>query len=158
MSGDGGAYRRDSHPGANPNMNVNWMNPSFWLFYVALILLCRGALWLVPLFPQEVAWTCIHVVLTGVQIYFFHWVKGTPFWGDSGAYDHLTFWEQIDGGVQYTSNRKVLTLVPVLVYLLACVETDWSDAALWVNTVCVLLAVLPKTGFMHRKRLGGINK
>lgn len=153
------AYRRNSHPGFNPNKNVNWMDPSFWGFFVALIVLFRGTLWVLPLFPQSLAWSTVHVLITLTQFYFFHWVKGTPFWGDdSGEYDTLTFWEQIDAGVQYTSNRKVLTLIPVAVFFLACNESDWDHGVAVFNLVFLALAVVPKTGFMHRKRLAGINK
>ena len=37
----------------------------------------------------------------------------------------MTFWEQLDDGVQNTSNRKFLTLVPVVLFLLATHGTDY---------------------------------
>ena len=42
-----------------------------------------------------------------------------------GKYDGMTFWEQLDDGVQNTSNRKFLTLVPVVLFLLATHGTDY---------------------------------
>ena len=36
----------------------------------------------------------------------FHQVKGTPFEFNSGAYDNLTMWEQIDNGDQYTPSKN----------------------------------------------------
>ena len=42
-----------------------------------------------------------------------------------GKYDGMTFWEQLDDGVQNTNNRKVLTLVPVVLFLLATHGTDY---------------------------------
>lgn len=30
----------------------------------------------------------------------------------------MTFWEQIDDGVQYTATRKFFTVVPVVLFLL----------------------------------------
>jgi hypothetical protein len=62
-------------------------------------------------------WTCTHVVHTLITFYLFHWNKGSPIQEDQGRYDMLTFWEQIDGGLQYTFNRKVLTLMPIIMYV-----------------------------------------
>lgn len=36
------------------------------------------------------------------------------FEGESGKYDALTFWEQIDKGQQFTDNKKFLTVIPVV--------------------------------------------
>lgn len=47
----------------------------------------------------------------------FHWVQGIPFENNQGAYDGLTLWEQIDGGVQFTATRKFLTAVPIVLYV-----------------------------------------
>lgn len=45
----------------------------------------------------------------------FHWVTGVPFKTDehAGAYDHLTLWEQIDGGAHYTPAKKRLFVTPI---------------------------------------------
>ena len=50
---------------------------------------------------------------TQVSFYLLHWKKGTPVYYDQGKYDHLTFWEQIDGGSQFTSNKKFFTIIPI---------------------------------------------
>lgn len=47
----------------------------------------------------------------------FHCVQGTPFDQDSGAYDNLTLWEQIDQGYQYTPAKKYLTSLPIGLYV-----------------------------------------
>ena len=50
----------------------------------------------------------------------FHLTKGTPFDDDNqNRNKNLTFWEQIDGGVQFSGTRKFLTAVPVLLYALS---------------------------------------
>lgn len=48
-----------------------------------------------------------------VTFYLLHWKKGTPVYYDQGKYDHLTFWEQIDDGSQFTSNKKFFTIIPI---------------------------------------------
>ena len=44
----------------------------------------------------------------------------------------MTFWEQLDDGVQNTNNRKFLTLVPVVLFLLATHGTDYR----WSGLLC----------------------
>ena len=46
----------------------------------------------------------------------FHWIKGIPFDFNSGAYDGLTLWEQIDNGAQFTPAKKYLTALPIGLY------------------------------------------
>ena len=58
--------------------------------------------------------------MTQVTYHSFHWMKGTPFGEDQGIYNALTWWEQMDNGQQLTSNRKFLTVVPIVLYALLC--------------------------------------
>lgn len=46
----------------------------------------------------------------------FHYVTGVPFdlANNSGVYDRLTLWEQIDSGAQYTPAKKWLTTLPIV--------------------------------------------
>lgn len=141
------------------NKNVNWMDSRFWVAYFLGHLVLRSTLWVIPGFPQEYAWTVVNVFSTCFFFYFFHWVKGTPFWGeDEGEYDHLTFWEQIDDERQYTPNRKALTVIPVLIFLLAAYDSHWKHFPTVINATCVTISLIAKSGFMHQKRIGGINK
>lgn len=48
----------------------------------------------------------------------FHYVMGTPFESNAGAYDGLTLWEQIDDGAHFTPTKKWLTSLPILLYAL----------------------------------------
>ncbi len=41
--------------------------------------------------------------------------RGTPDYDEK--YDRLTFWEQLDGGTQYTLNKKFLTIIPIVLFL-----------------------------------------
>lgn len=75
-----------------------------------------------------------------------------------GKYDGLTFWEQLDDGVQYTSNRKFLTLVPVVLFLLAAHGTDYRRQPLGLNLIVLLVLVVAKFPAMHKVRILGINK
>lgn len=59
----------------------------------------------------------------------FHYVKGTPFDQDQGAYKHQTYWEQLDYGKQYTATRKFYTAVPIVLYVAEDVRTMLSLAS-----------------------------
>ncbi|GJN07543.1 hypothetical protein PR202_ga25383 [Eleusine coracana subsp. coracana] len=93
-----------------------------------------------------------------ITYHFFHWKKGTPFAADDqGIYNRLTWWEQIDNGQQLTRNRKFLTVVPVVLYLMASHLTDYKQPMLFLNTVAVLVLVVAKLPNMHKVRIFGIN-
>ncbi len=91
-------------------------------------------------------------------VYVLHWVKGAPFWQPEGRHDHLTFWEQIDHGAQNTTKKKLFTIVPVILCILACIECDWNAEWIFVNGIAAFCALLGKFPFMHRTRIFGINK
>ena len=55
----------------------------------------------------------------------------------------MTFWEQIDDGVQFTPTRKFLTVVPVALFLLASHGTDYRRQPLGVNLAVVVSPACP---------------
>ena len=59
----------------------------------------------------------------------FHWVQGIPFEFNSGAYDKLNMWEQIDNGDQYTPAKKFLLAVPIVLCVFACPRESVASAA-----------------------------
>lgn len=81
-----------------------------------------------------------------------------PVCGVQGKYDSLTFWEQLDDGVQNTNTRKFLTLVPVALFLLATHGTDYRRQPLGLNLIVLLVLVIAKFPAMHKVRIFGINK
>lgn len=54
----------------------------------------------------------MHLLHGAVTYPLLHWNKGSPVQLDQGRYDGLTFWEQLDDGVQHTATRKFFTAVP----------------------------------------------
>lgn len=63
----------------------------------------------------------------------------------------------MDNGRQLTRNRKFLMVVPVVLYLIACHTTDYSNPWLLLNTVAVFVLVIAKFPNMHKVRIFGIN-
>lgn len=151
----GGVYPRS--PNVSVNKNVEWINSrGAWTFYIALILLN----WLVlsTVMTPGYAWTYVHLMHGVLTYYLLHWHKGSPIDMDQGKYDKLTFWEQLDDGVQNTTNRKFFTAVPVVLFLLATHGSDYRRQPLGVNLVVVLVLVVAKLSGMHKVRLFGIGE
>ncbi|WZN66249.1 ORMDL domain-containing protein [Chloropicon roscoffensis] len=139
------------------NANVEWVNgTAFWTFYVTIVL----ALWLCLsiLVPIGLAWTYANLIHNAVSFYLLHWKKGTPVYYDQGKYDHLTFWEQIDGGSQFTSNKKFFTIIPIAIFIIATNSSDFREQPLLLNLVSLLAVLIAKMPQMHTVRIFGINK
>lgn len=159
MPGTPYSPRRGGSPtrGALRNKNTNWLSqPGAWTYYLGLILV----LWFCAcLFVDGgLAWTYVHLLHGCISYYLFHWVKGSPIEMDQGKYDQLTFWEQLDDGVQNTDNRKFFTVVPVVLFLLATHGTDYRRQPLGLNLIVVIVLVVAKFSSLHKVRFFGINK
>ncbi|KAJ0630773.1 putative ORMDL family protein [Helianthus annuus] len=145
------------------NKNTEWFTyPGVWTTYILILFFS----WLVVLSvfgcSPGMAWTIVNLshalnLEMSLTYQFFHWKKGTPFADDQGIYNRLTWWEQIDSGKQLTRNRKFLTLVPVVLYLIASHTTDYQNPMLFFNTVAVFVLVVAKFPNMHKVRIFGIN-
>jgi hypothetical protein len=95
------------------NKNVSFINArGFWVFYGLLVLVCRLVLWLLPI-PQRYAATLLAMIHAVLSFRLLHWNKGSIVVEDSGEYEELTFWEQIDDGNQFTGNKKMFMLIPI---------------------------------------------
>ncbi|CAL5331851.1 unnamed protein product [Camellia sinensis] len=155
-------YVKASHP-PDMNRNTEWFTyPGVWTTYILILFFS----WLIVLSlfgcSPGMAWTIVNLshfagFIGQVTYHFFHWKKGTPFADDQGIYNGLTWWEQIDHGKQLTRNRKFLTVVPVVLYLIASHTTDYQHPMLFFNTLAVFVLVVAKFPNMHKVRIFGIN-
>ncbi|KAI7906205.1 ORMDL family [Cokeromyces recurvatus] len=132
-----------------PNFNSSWVNyKGAWLTTIFVIIALKALFTIIPFFTPEASWTLTNLTFNFGHYIMFHWVQGIPFENNQGAYDGLTLWEQIDGGVQFTATRKFFTAVPIALFLLSTHYTHY-------DFFFVLVAKLP---VMHRVRIFGINK
>lgn len=142
----------------NVNKNVNWLgHPSTWAWYIGLVL----TLWLaLSALVQDagMAWTYVNLIHGAITYYLLHWTKGSPVAEDQGKYDSLTFWEQIDCGNYATNNRKLFTVMPVILFVLATHGADFKKQPLGLNLFVVLLLIIAKLPALHKVRFFGINK
>ncbi|TYI69171.1 hypothetical protein E1A91_D08G135600v1 [Gossypium mustelinum] len=145
-------------PPTDLNKNTEWFTyPGVWTAYILIVFFS----WLMVLSvfgtSPGIAWTIVHLTHFFVTYHFFHWKKGTPFADDQGIYNGLTWWEQIDNGKQLTPNRKFLTVVPVVLYLIASHTTGYQNSLLFFNTLAVFVLVVAKFPNMHKVCIFGIN-
>eukprot|EP00246_Nothoceros_aenigmaticus_P016169 TRINITY_DN713_c0_g1_i1.p1 TRINITY_DN713_c0_g1~~TRINITY_DN713_c0_g1_i1.p1 ORF type:complete len:177 (-),score=13.80 TRINITY_DN713_c0_g1_i1:162-692(-) len=145
-------------PPPDLNKNTSWFQyPGVWTTYILINFVCWLLILSVCSCSAGTAWTAVNLMHAAVTYRFFHWKKGSPFAEDQGQYSMLTWWEQVDDGRQLTRNRKFLTVVPVVLYLIASHTTDYKMPWLIPNTIAVFVMVVAKFPNMHRVRIFGIN-
>lgn len=151
-------FDRKPPPPAHVNRNAEWVStPGGWAFVLCLL----GLGWLAAaalLGDPGGAWTAVHLAHGALTFYLLHWMKGSPVSADQGRYDGLTFWEQLDDGVQNTATRKFLIFLPALTFALASHGSDYSAQPLGLNLVVLLVLLVAKLPAMHTVRLFGINR
>ncbi|KAL6982127.1 hypothetical protein U1Q18_023743 [Sarracenia purpurea var. burkii] len=145
-------------PTADLNRNTEWFTyPGVWTTYILIIFFSWFLVLSIFRCTPGMAWTIVSLAHFVVTYRLFHWKKGTPFADDQGIYNGLTWWEQIENGMQLTRNRKFLTVVPVLLYLISLHTTDYRNPMLFFNTLAVIVLVVAKFPNMHKVRIFGIN-
>lgn len=93
---------------------------------------------------QEASWTMTNITYICGHFLMFHWVRGVPFEFNSGAYDNLNMWEQIDNGDQYTPAKKFLLSVPIILFLVSTHYTHYDLTYFTINILATLTVVIPK--------------
>ncbi|CAL4127962.1 unnamed protein product, partial [Meganyctiphanes norvegica] len=113
----------------------------------------------VPVISIPMAWTLTNLIHNMANFIFLHVIKGTPWQPmDQGKARMLTAWEQIDYGKQYTSTRKFITIIPIVLFILTSFYTKYDFNHFAVNFSTLLLVLIPKLPQFHMVRLFGINK
>lgn len=142
--------------GAVPNFNATWVNyKGAWIIHVVLILSGIVLLDIIPGMTQDLAWTIVNLGYLSISYIMFHYVTGVPFESadNSGVYDRLTLWEQIDSGAQYTPAKKWLTTFPIVLFLLSTHYTRYDSHLFSLNLAAlVLVGLAPKLPMFHRLR------
>lgn len=140
---------------ALPNLNANWNNAKgAWTIHIVLIAALKIFYDVIPGVSQELSWTLTNMTYMFGSYIMFHHVRGVPFDFNSGAFDNLNMWEQIDNGAQYTPTKKFLLSVPIVLFLLSTHYTHYDLAYFVINFLAVLGVVIPKLPFSHRMRFG----
>ncbi|CAG8532803.1 1612_t:CDS:2 [Paraglomus occultum] len=144
---------------ALPNLNSDWVYyPGAWVVHIFLIFCVKILFSSIPGVSSEASWTLTNLSYMVGSFLMFHWVKGVPWEFNSGAYDNLTMWEQIDHGAQFTPAKKYLMAVPTVLFLLSTHYTFYDAVTFMINFTALLIVLIAKLPQLHRVRLFGINK
>jgi hypothetical protein len=109
---------------------------------------------------QEASWTLVNLSYVAGSYLMFHYVRGVPFDFNSGAYDNLNMWEQIDNGDQYTPAKKFLLTVPIVLFLVSTHYTNYDLTYFLINcfaTIAVVIPKLPSVGALFPLRVPTAN-
>ncbi|EKJ77197.1 hypothetical protein FPSE_02647 [Fusarium pseudograminearum CS3096] len=132
-----------------PNLNANWTNAKgAWTIHLVLILSAKIIFDAIPGVSQETSWTLTNMSYMFGSYIMFHHVRGVPFDFNSGAFDNLNMWEQIDNGAQYTPTKKFLLSVPIALFLVSTHYTHYDLTYFTINLLAVLGVVIPKLPFV----------
>ncbi|EGV66226.1 hypothetical protein CANTEDRAFT_112771 [Yamadazyma tenuis ATCC 10573] len=138
----------------NPNLNADWVHyKGAWIVHIVIIVLLKIFFNFITILDNNWKWTLTNLTYNIGSYIMFHQVKGTPFEFNSGAYDNLTMWEQIDNGDQYTPTKKFLMLVPIGLFLVSTHYSYYNLNLFILNGVSCLCVVVPKLAISHRLRV-----
>ncbi|KAG0006922.1 hypothetical protein BGZ65_001762 [Modicella reniformis] len=147
----------DQH--AQTNLNSSWVNDKgAWMTNVIIIFFIKFFFGIIPGISQELSWTLTTLTYNVGSYIMFHAVTGVPFEFSQGAYDGITLWEQIDGGVQFTATRKYLTAVPIALFFLNTHHTNYAPFAFFMTLIVTIINLIAKLPSMHQVRLFDINQ
>lgn len=137
----------------NPNV-ANWVHSKgAWIIHIVLILFLKIFFNFISVLDNDWKWTLTNLTYNIGSYIMFHQIKGTPFEFNSGAYDNLTMWEQIDNGDQYTPSKKFLMMVPIGLFLVSTHYSNYNLNLFILNGVSCLCVVVPKLAVSHRLRV-----
>ncbi|CAO1310215.1 unnamed protein product [Diamesa hyperborea] len=146
------------HGDVNPNKN--WIeSKGMFVFYFITIVSLHLILLSLPMISISIAWTMTNIIHNLAHLYFLHIIKGAPWmtcFEESNRSE--THWEQLDDGNQWTSQKKFLTAIPIILFLLTCIYTKNSPEHFIANFISLVVILLPKMPVFHHLRLFGINK
>jgi hypothetical protein len=121
-----------------------------WAIHFVLIFIGKILFDIIPGMSQETSWTLVNLSYMAGSYLMFHYVRGVPFDFNSGAYDNLNMWEQIDNGDQYTPAKKFLLFVPIALFLVSTHYTHYDSTYFIVNCLATIAVVIPKLPSVSR--------
>lgn len=83
----------------------------------------------------------------------FHWIKGDPF---ETKFEGYTFWEQVVEQLEFNNATLFLGLFPLLLFFISTYIIYWNEKLYIIGIISLFIVIIPKLGFMHRRRLFGI--
>uniref|UniRef100_A0A915I7W6 ORM1-like protein 3 n=1 Tax=Romanomermis culicivorax TaxID=13658 RepID=A0A915I7W6_ROMCU len=145
---------------SDENPNCSWLSSrGGWASYVCVLVVLHLCVFALPFIDRHWVFTVASLVHNLVMYVVLHTLKGAPWLTiDQGESRRLTHWEQIDYGQQFTSTKKFLTVIPVVLFLIASYASKYDFLQFLINVSTLVLVLLPKLPAFHKVRLFKINK
>lgn len=136
------------------SQNISWtIQKGSWIIHFILTAL----FWIVfsQIFGFSTAWQLTVITYNVITFIFFHWIVGDPF---DASYRDFTFWEQMAVQLGQSSTLKFMSVYPVLLFMLVTRMVKWDAKLFCAAVISLVLVVVPKLGFMHMRRIFGIER
>jgi len=151
-------HGRPSFNSANPNSA--WLyTKGFIIWYLFILVAIHVSLLVLPFDLGHWKWTAtsgVHAVLTFML---FHWIKGTPFPTIDSENQTQTQWEQLDDEEDgYAYNRKMVNLIPVVLFILCVHKTSHDPTHFLINFIFAGICLVPKMVRLQNIRILNFNK
>lgn len=90
-----------------------------------------------------------------ITLIFFHLIVGDPF---DSSFGTLSFWEQMVEQIGYRSTTMFFMLCPIGLFFIVNHIVVWNLTMYILNIISLVIILIAKCGFMHRKRVFGFGK
>ncbi|KXN69358.1 hypothetical protein CONCODRAFT_8216 [Conidiobolus coronatus NRRL 28638] len=110
-------------------------------------------------FPAQarLSWLLTNLTYNTFTLFLLHFNFGKILNFDSDStLDHLTIWEQLTHSKRFENSKKLLTLSPLIMFLLSLQFTNYSRIEYWFQVGLVVVNIIPKMKFMDQVRLFGV--
>ncbi|TBT99871.1 ORM1-like protein [Hamiltosporidium tvaerminnensis] len=134
------------------SQNVAWtLQKGSWITHITVTILVKVLY--AQLFNPNLSWQLTILTYNFCSFIFFHWIIGDPF---DHQYCGHTFWEQMTEQLENSPSLIFLCVYPVVLFIIGNHIVEWNAIMFYLCVFSLCIVIIPKFGFMHRKRLFGI--
>lgn len=134
------------------SQNVSWIfQKGSYLTHIIVVMLISFLYRLFFTYSLSIQLTVISYNL--ITFIFFHWIKGDPF---ETKFEGYTFWEQVVEQLEFNNATLFLGLFPLLLFFTSTYIIKWNIKLYFIGVITLCIVVIPKLGFMHKRRIFGI--
>lgn len=136
------------------SQNIAWtVHKGSFIAHISVVMIGHSILRFV--FTKEMAYQVTPLLYNVITFVFFHLIVGDPF--DTRFNDH-SFWEQMVEQLGYGTTTIFFMVFPIVMFILINHLVVWNVYLFYLNILSLILVVVPKLGFMHRKRVFGLGR
>jgi hypothetical protein len=142
--------KKENPPGVSQNVAWTFQKGS-WMAHIMVTIIAK--LVYSTFFSSSTSWQLTILTYNISTFIFFHWIIGDPF--DHTFYG-CTFWEQMTEQLENTYSMLFLWIYPIILFIVGAHMIKANTIMFYLCVFSLCLVVIPKMGFMHKKRLFGL--